>query len=655
MRRPRFTIKVRVIASMVLVVVISMLVVVSFITSRNAADARRAGFAYAEEVAQRNAAQVQQQLAAGLGTARDMAQVLQATADSGGDRRVATAQLQAVLSVHPDYLGTWTGWEPNAFDKRDAAFREADAGHDTTGRFVPYWFRDSGKISLAPLADYAKPGAGDYYLIARNSGEEKVIEPYVYNVGGQDTLMTSVAVPIEQGGTVVGVAGIDLALVSLQELVAGIRPFDTGRATLISTAGAVVGGGDSAAAGKPADPSLVELAADAVRAGGPAQRVVSRGGEELLEIAAPVPLGRSDTWSLVVSVPTATVLADGYVTRRFSIMLAIGAVLLAALAAFAVARTIVRPIERLRDRMTEIAEGDGDLTQRVRADRDDEAGQLAGAFNQFVDKVATTIRSIAGTAATLTTAAADLTVVSTRLQSSAADVSDRAVTASSASEQVNAGVQSIAAGAEQMSASIGEIASNAAQAAQVAAQAMTAADTTNAQVAELGTASAEIGDVVKLITSIAEQTNLLALNATIEAARAGELGKGFAVVAGEVKDLSQQTAKATEQITARIGAIQASSGSAATTIGDIAGVINRIGEYTTTIASAVEEQTATTAEMTRTVSEAAASSGDVARTVSGVAEVASATADGAGATQRAAGELADLAGDLTRLVNTFRY
>jgi methyl-accepting chemotaxis protein len=164
-----------------------------------------------------------------------------------------------------------------------------------------------------------------------------------------------------------------------------------------------------------------------------------------------------------------------------------------------------------------------------------------------------------------------------------------------------------------------------------------------------------VGNVISVINSIAEQTNLLALNATIEAARAGEAGKGFAVVANEVKELAQETGKATEDIGRRIQAIQSDTEAAVAAITEISGIIAQINDTQTTIASAVEEQTATTNEMSRNVAEAATGAADIAQNVTGVARSAADTGTAATSTNRAADELARMAADMQQLVAQFRF
>jgi methyl-accepting chemotaxis protein len=318
-----------------------------------------------------------------------------------------------------------------------------------------------------------------------------------------------------------------------------------------------------------------------------------------------------------------------------------------------VTRSITRPVGRAVAVLQAVAAGH--LDRRLEEDRGDEIGQLATALNSAVANLGNAMSEIAGTAVQLAGASEELSAVSGQMTSSASEASAQAGLVSSAAGQVSNNVQTVAAATEQMGASIREIAVNASNAAGVAAQAVVAAESTNATVAKLGESSTEVGNVIKVINSIAEQTNLLALNATIEAARAGEAGKGFAVVANEVKELAQETSKATGDIDQRIRAIQADTQEAVIAISEIAGIIAQISDTQTVIASAVEEQTATTQEMTRSVADAAVGSTDIAENITGVARTASDTQAAAGSTSSAAEELSRMAQRLQGLVAQFTY
>ncbi|MDY0872050.1 methyl-accepting chemotaxis protein [Dongia rigui] len=349
-------------------------------------------------------------------------------------------------------------------------------------------------------------------------------------------------------------------------------------------------------------------------------------------------------------------------------------------AAFIIGRSISGPVRSMTATMSDLAGGNLDLEIPALGNRD-EIGDMARTVVVFKDALAAQRAAdaaakreaetklartqaleslIAGFEGKVGNLVASLSTASSHLQNSAqsmtttaAETNQQSNAVAAAAEQATANVQTVAAATEELTSSISEIGRQVNQSTSIAQKAVAQAAHTNNQVQGLATSAQAIGDVVRLISEIAAQTNLLALNATIEAARAGDAGKGFAVVASEVKNLASQTAKATEEISAKVNEIQKATEESVSAIQGIAGVIEEISSISSTIATAVEQQSAATNEIARNVQQASQGTTEVSGNIQGVTQAADETGKAAGAVLGAATELGQQSDVLNSEVGQF--
>ncbi|WP_052379117.1 methyl-accepting chemotaxis protein [Tepidicaulis marinus] len=580
-----------------------------------------------------------------------------AVATGDTDRTAFESMLIRFLADNPQLLGTWIGFDLNAFDGMDGGYANT-LGHDATGRFVPYVaFGAGGKIVVDPLIDYDTPGAGDYYLLAHDSGKPQALEPYPYEVDGKTQLITTLAFPVKVNDEVIGVGGVDILLKDVADLIRETRPLGEGYISVLSNGGLYVAERNEERAGKPAvefgmSPEVMESVARQENA--VFTDLQNSAGDNVVRAVATIDLyGIDKDWAVVVTVPEARVFAA---TNRLLVTSAIVAVLVIALAgavAWYLARTISNPILGMTGAMKELAEGHHGIEVPAR-DCQDELGAMAAAVQVFKENAIEMERvkkeqeeaearaaedkrramaelaqsfeeSVGKILQTVVSGSTQLRGVADDLSRTAEETGQECAAVASASEEANANVQTVASATEEMSASISEIAQQMSQSSAIAADAVNKAEANHQVMASLSDAAQRVGDVVKLINDIASQTNLLALNATIEAARAGEAGKGFAVVATEVKELADQTAKATEEISGQIADMQGVTASAVEAIEDIRNTIAKIREAMTSVSSAVEEQSAATQEISRNTAQAAQGTNEVSHSISNVQNGASKT------------------------------
>ncbi|MCC9623967.1 methyl-accepting chemotaxis protein [Thalassospira sp. MA62] len=638
----------------------------------------------ARAVATTHAEQASQVLNSGMKVSQNLAGAFRAIRETGGmDRASYNEVLRRTLIDNPSLAGAWSGFEPNALDARDAEFASQGAPFGNgSGRYLTYFYDFGSGITPHHLTGLDDPSVNEYYVTPRSTNKPFVTDAVNYHIQGRDVVLTSFVYPVQDdSGKFLGVMGVDLELNALSERLGELTPFETGTVNLVSAQGTWVAHenpdirGTALDANTPVDAVIL----DVMKTGQP-RRIDDA---TTMHMVVPVKITEyPNQWAVVVNVPLSTVYAPADNLRNMTL---IGGVILLviviAVVLIATTSLVSRPMHAVAAVIDKLQGGDFGVKIPY-LDRRDEIGSIATALQSFKDasagmqeaerekraaeqraseernrtrlNMADAFEKTIGSIVTnVSGSATNMEKASSRMRRAADESSQQATVVAAAADEASTNVQTVASATEELSASIQEISSQVARSAEIANTAVEETTRANQMVTGLAEAADRIGEVVSLINDIAGQTNLLALNATIEAARAGEAGKGFAVVAQEVKNLANQTAKATDEIAQQIGSIQSETHNTVGAIERVTSTISNINEIATAIASAVEEQGAATHEISGNVQQAAQGTNEVSSSIGIVRTASQETGEAALNVQDAASQLSEESRNLDQQVRDF--
>ncbi|NJB67840.1 methyl-accepting chemotaxis protein [Desulfobaculum xiamenense] len=705
------SIKGKIVFSSGLCLVVTILAVIAYSTTSSRTEALRTALGEATNQATIESLKVRSRFEVGLDAARGLSQTFLGIKEEWTEpsRDVLNGILRTVADGNDDLLGTWTVWESNALDGRDAEHVKYDEGHDQTGRFVPYWNKVGG-LHLEPCSTYEDPQAGSWYFRPLNSGRETVLEPFAYEIGGKTVMVVSLAVPVRVDGTSIAVAGVDLAVDFLQTLADSIELFgEKADVVLVSHAATI-----AAHTGKPeqAGKALSEVFADAddvmrrIEGGKPFHDFA----DGRLRIVVPMTFGASGTyWAVSMSIREGVIYSVANAMAMRSTLIGGACVVGALIVLWFVAGVLARPIRETAHAVNGIAEGNLDVRLAPRGR--DEVAVMQGAVNVMAGKLRENIAEIESQVmlaqektAQAESAMAEAEQAKARAERARAEgmlqaaeklasVVERISTAteeiSAQSDEIRKGtevqrerISSTATAMEEMNATVLEVAQNAGNAAEqgsdardkaqegadVVERSIKAMTTTQRQaqqlrdnMAQLDEKAKAIGHIMTVIDDIADQTNLLALNAAIEAARAGDAGRGFAVVADEVRKLAEKTMTATKEVGDSIKAIQQVADSnvssmelAVKDLDDAVDLANRSGEALKAIVVGTESSAGQIQGIATAAEEQSAASEEINHSIDEINRIAMDTARSVEESTEALRELAQQASDLSALIQELR-